>query len=135
MKKDSNCSKLFFKFLTIAPSGSSCTRHLRIADIIADDDETENDGDDCVGDIDMSTVGGIRRDGSTKLQCSSPRRIISRCLALLRRNKERKVVVRSEKRVVEFGGGCARTNRSINVMNSSKSSFLAIEGEGSGEII
>ncbi|XP_015884031.3 protein POLAR LOCALIZATION DURING ASYMMETRIC DIVISION AND REDISTRIBUTION [Ziziphus jujuba] len=132
-KKDNKLTKLFYKTLTLDSSNS---RHLRIADIFAADEEQQNDGDGD-GSLQMSGVDEPRRVWSVRLQCTSPRRIIARCLALLRRDKERKgILVRSrsekrEKRVVEMGAGCLRTSRSMKTLTGGESAFSATEGEDS----
>lgn len=134
-KKDKIFTKLFYKTLALDSSNS---RHLRIADIIAADDEQQNGGGG--GGLQMmSGAGEPRKVWSVRLQCTSPRRIITRCLALLRRDKERRgVVVRSrsekrEKSVVDMGGGYLRTSRSMKLLTGGESAFSAPEGEDSGE--
>ncbi|XP_059460723.1 protein POLAR LOCALIZATION DURING ASYMMETRIC DIVISION AND REDISTRIBUTION-like [Corylus avellana] len=108
---------LFFK----SPSQNSIrvdskNQRIRVADILAADEEEEEE--DCVGDFGMDWRR--RSDGSTSLQCSSPRRIVARWLAALRRAKERRNVV-------------VRARRSMNSLNAGDSSPSASESEESGQ--
>ncbi|BFG17938.1 hypothetical protein CerSpe_042110 [Prunus speciosa] len=90
----------FFKTLILSPFRYTKTRHIRIADILVDEEEgSETDGYDCVGDFNMDGIGDLPKDDRLMaLQCSTPRRIISRWLSSLRRSKRRRSdVVRSQK--------------------------------------
>lgn len=90
----------FFKTLILSPFRYTKTRHIRIADILVDEEEgSETDGYDCVGDFNMDGIGDRPTDDRLMaLQCSTPRRIISRWLSSLRRsNRRRSDVVRSQK--------------------------------------
>lgn len=106
---------LFFKSLSQNPIPvDSKNQRIRVADILADD----NDDEDCVVDFGMDWRR--RSDGSTSLQCSSPRRIVARWLAALRRAKERR-------------NGMVRARRSMNGLNGGDSSPSASESEESGD--
>lgn len=88
-----------------------------MADILAAEEEEEEE-EDCVVDFGMDWWR--RSDGSTSLQCSSPRRIVERWLASLRRAKERRNVV-------------VRARRSMNGLNGGDSPPSASESEASGD--
>ncbi|KAL5558225.1 hypothetical protein UlMin_034436 [Ulmus minor] len=83
----------------------------------------------------MNGAGERRRDRSSVIQCSSPRRIFSRGLAALRRVRERRVLVRSQKRVEEVkeqSRGSSSTSRLVSVSNSSGSPNSVPEIDDSG---
>lgn len=90
----------FFKTFILSPFRCTKTRHIRIADILVDEEEgSETDGYDCVGDFNMDGIEDLPTDDRLMaLQCSTPRRIISRWLSSLRRSKRRRSdVLRSQK--------------------------------------
>jgi hypothetical protein len=93
----------------------SKNQRIRVADILAADEEEE---EDCVVDFGMDWRR--RSDGSTSLQCSSPRRIVARWLAALWRAKERRNVA-------------VRARGSMNSLNGGDSSPSASESEESGD--
>ncbi|TQD74605.1 hypothetical protein C1H46_039857 [Malus baccata] len=112
MRKKKDDHDPFFKTLNILPPFSySKTRHIRIADILVDEElGSETDGYDFSGDFNM--VGHPPHlpedndddddDGFMALQWSSPRRIISRWLSTLKQGKRRRCdAVRSQKRPKE----------------------------------
>ncbi|XP_042986806.1 protein POLAR LOCALIZATION DURING ASYMMETRIC DIVISION AND REDISTRIBUTION isoform X2 [Carya illinoinensis] len=127
---------LFFNNLSFLLSPvKSDSQHLRIADILAEDDEDS--------DLDFGMDRWRRNDGSTNLQCSSPRRVVARWLAALRRIKEtRNIMVQSQKtaeveeeeerEVKKFAGGSMHAKRSLNGLDVGDSSPLATESEESG---
>lgn len=123
-----NTNNLFFKTLDLSPStfpnkSNNQHQHIRIADILADDDE-----EDSVVEFGM---GGRRSDASTSLHCSFPHRIIVKWLAALRRRgKERTIfnVVPAQKReekkeATVFAGGTLHTRRSENGLDGRDSSL------------
>ncbi|XP_008357269.3 protein POLAR-like 1 [Malus domestica] len=111
-KKKKDDRDPFFKTLNIlSPFRCSKARHIRIADILVDEElGSETDGYDCSGDFNMERDPHRlpEDDGFMALQCSSPLYIISRWLSTLKRGKRRRCgVVRSQKRPKEV----AKTER------------------------
>ncbi|XP_041016903.1 protein POLAR LOCALIZATION DURING ASYMMETRIC DIVISION AND REDISTRIBUTION isoform X2 [Juglans microcarpa x Juglans regia] len=127
---------LFFNDLSFSLSPvKSDSQRLRIADILADEGEDS--------DLDFGMDRWRRNDGSTNLQCSSPRRVVARWLAALRRIKEtRNIMVQGQKtaeeeeederQVRKFAGGSIHAKRSMNGLDVVDSSPLATESEESG---
>ncbi|KAF5456815.1 hypothetical protein F2P56_026255 [Juglans regia] len=125
---------VFFNDLSFSLSPvKSDSQRLRIADILADEGEDS--------DLDFGMDRWRRNDGSTNLQCSSPRRVVARWLAALRRIKEtRNIMVQGQKtaeeedeqQVRKFAGGSMHAKRSMNGLDVVDSSPLATESEESG---
>jgi hypothetical protein len=135
-----NTNNLFFKTLDLSPStfpnkSNNQHQHIRIADILADDDE-----EDSVVEFGM---GARRSDASTSLHCSFPHRIIVKWLAALRRRgKERTIfnVVPAQKReekkeATVFAGGTLHTRRSENGLDGRDSSLPPSESEDSNSLL
>lgn len=138
MENNTNYNNGLSKTLNPTPLPYPQNPHLRIADILAEEEEEEYGRCETPGNFDMNGAGDRQRDGFTGRQCSSARRIIARCLAALWPARERKLFIGNEKReerVGELGGGSVATTCSINVPNGGDSPVLAPESENSGEVL
>ncbi|XP_062098699.1 protein POLAR-like 1 [Humulus lupulus] len=113
---------------------------LRIADVLLNNDD--DDDDECerykpLLSFLMNGDGNLRRHRSSDKynHCSSPRRIIARCLSALRPARERKLLFGTGKRgerVSELGAECVPAMSSMNVQNGGELPVSAPESEDSG---
>lgn len=142
--EDENRHNLVFKTPDLSPpsyshSPSPENRRLRIADILADE-EHDNDGD-CggygpLGVVEMSGHEERNRRGrSFGLHCSSPRRIIARCLAALRSPRGRRISAFGREKRDELGQISPHATCLMHVPNSRDSPVSGSESEDSGEVI
>lgn len=112
--------------------------HLRVADILAyddDDDDVGDDGDDndCAVAVESGGMDRQLRDRSTSSECPSVRRIIVQFLGALRRGKERRTLVKSQKTEKQADGPSTSTRRSMNGMNGGDTLRSVSECEESGQ--
>lgn len=135
--EDENRHNLVFKTPDLSPPSSSPeNRRLRIADILAD--EEHDDDDDCggyglLGVVEMSGDEERNRRGrSSGLHCSSPRRIIARCLAALRSPRGRRISAFGREKRDELGQVSPHATCLMHVPNSRDSPVSGSESEDSG---
>lgn len=136
--EDENRHNLVFKTPDLSPpsSPSPDNRRLRIADILADEEHDDCGGYGPLGVVEMSGDEERNRRGrSSGLHCSSPRRIIARCLAALRSPRGRRISAFGREKRDELGQVSPHATCSMHVPNSRDSPVSGSESEDSGEVI